>query len=248
ATVEQKAQNRLEELCKSITLALPHEFRTPLNGIISSSELLIQDFAQMDHAEVMDMLTTIHSSAKRLHRLIQNFLLYSELTASTPERIEAQQRSSTGSNSKAIITMIAQQKADQFNRPDDLHLNLVDAIVHISDVKLTKILEELLDNAFKFSEPETPVQVVTKLYNDKLLALYVIDKGRGMTAEQISRLGAYMQFERDLYEQQGAGLGLMIVKRLAEIHGGSLTLDSIPNQQTTVCVTLRLQEQDSIST
>ncbi len=242
ATVEQQAQNRLEELCNSIALALPHELHTPLNGIISASDLLIQDISQMDAAEVMEMLRTIHSSAKRLYRLTQNFLLYSdlELVASVPQRMEAQRRASASSHSKTTIAAIAHQKAQQFQRERDLQLSLEDAIVHISDVKLTKILDELLDNAFKFSDANTPIQVISKLHGDDFLTLYIVDRGRGMTSDQIHRLGAYMQFERDLYEQQGSGLGLVIAKRLAEIHGGGLTIESIPNQQTTVCVTLRL--------
>ncbi len=248
ATVEQQAQNRLEELCNSIALALPHELHTPLNGIISISDLLIQDLSQMDEAEVMELLKTIHGSAKRLYRLTQNFLLYSdlELIASTPQRMEVHRRTSTSSNSKATIAHITQQKAKQFNRDADLHMDLEDAIVRMSDVKLTKILDELLDNAFKFSDRHTPVQVVTKLHGDDFLTLYIVDRGRGMTADQISRLGAYMQFERNLYEQQGSGLGLVIAKRLAEIHGGGLTIESVPNQKTTVCVTLRLQDANTM--
>jgi len=103
-------------------------------------------------------------------------------------------------------------------------------------------LDELLDNAFKFYYLNNPVQVVTKLHGDDFLTLYVVDRGRGMTSDQVNRLGAYMQFERNLYEQQGCGLGLIIAKRLAEIHGGGLTIESIPNQQTILCVTLRLQD------
>jgi signal transduction histidine kinase len=59
-----------------------------------------------------------------------------------------------------------------------------------------------------------------------------------MSAAQITQIGAYQQFERKLYEQQGSGLGLTIIKRLVQLLYGELTIESIPNQQTTVRVIL----------
>lgn len=57
-----------------------------------------------------------------------------------------------------------------------------------------------------------------------------------MTTEQIASLGAYIQFERRLYEQQGSGLGLSIIKRVAEVYGGEMVVESIHKQQTIVQV------------
>jgi two-component system, sensor histidine kinase and response regulator len=68
----------------------------------------------------------------------------------------------------------------------------------------------------------------------------VSDRGRGMTRQQIADIGAYMQFNRKIHEQQGSGFGLVITKRLAELHNGTLTIESTPEQQTTVSVTLPL--------
>ena len=75
----------------------------------------------------------------------------------------------------------------------------------------------------------------------KTYKLTVIDSGQGMTEAQIANLGAYMQFERNLYEQQGSGLGLIIAKRLIELYGGKLTIESLPGQQTSVHVVLPME-------
>ena len=72
--------------------------------------------------------------------------------------------------------------------------------------------------------------------------LTVLDHGRGMTTEQIANIDAYVQFDRKRHEQQGSGLGLALTKRLAELHGGELTIESILGKQTTVRVTLPMSD------
>ncbi len=77
----------------------------------------------------------------------------------------------------------------------------------MSEEYFSKIVNELVQNAFKFSEPESPVQVrLAETFNG--VEFSVTDQGRGFSTEQIRRIGAYMQFDRKMQEQQGLGLGL----------------------------------------
>jgi signal transduction histidine kinase len=165
-------------------------------------------------------------------------LLYAELelVATDSERIKLLRTHQT-SSIKTIIADQAILQARAANRETDLHLDFLDAGVQISINHLNKLVEELIDNAFKFSCPGTPVTVIGRPENDTFI-LSVSNQGRGMTQEQIVTVGAYRQFERKLYEQQGSGLGLTIAFRLAELYAGKLTIESIPAQQTTVLVTL----------
>ncbi len=238
AAIERQQAQKLDELRGSITLSLPHELRTPLNGILGFAELLIADYEGIEPAERLEMLEGIRTSGKRLYRLIQNFLLYAELELiSTDSGRLKSLRSEQTQYVKTLIADQAMQQASLANREADLHLKLVEAGVQISANRLNKVVEELVENAFKFSSPGTPVTITNRVEDDTLI-LSISDNGRGMSAEQITRLGAYQQFERKLYEQQGSGLGLMIAKRLSELHTGTLTIESIPEQQTTVLVTL----------
>jgi len=70
--------------------------------------------------------------------------------------------------------------------------------------------------------------------------LHVSDHGRGMSAEQINRIGPHMQFDRKTFEQQGAGLGIVIAKSLTELLGGQFAIVSRAGQETTVKISFRL--------
>jgi two-component system, sensor histidine kinase and response regulator len=246
AAIDYQQAQKLNELRNSITQSLPHELRTPLNGIIAGADFLLAEYETLEPSEVHEMLCDIQTSGKRLYRLIQNFLLYAELelVATDSDRIKSLRSEQTNSV-KALIANRAILQAKYRHREADLHLELQDGNVQMSINRLDKLVEELVDNAFKFSSAGTPV-TVTNVVSNHLLTLTVMDQGRGLTTEQIAQVGAYRQFERKLYEQQGSGLGLMIAKQLSELHEGTLSIKSIPDQQTTVLVTLPAVDKELI--
>jgi two-component system, sensor histidine kinase and response regulator len=238
AVISQQHSQKLEELRSSIALSLPIELRSPLNNVLGFSQLLIEETETLERDEIREMAQIIQKSGERLERLIQNFLFYAELEllATVPERLDALKNSRISSASSVIVSL-AHSEAKSADRTADLQLELQDSTVQIAKTKLEKIVKELLDNAFKYSTPDTPVQIITKIVEKKFI-ITVINSGRGMSATQIAEIGAYRQFERKLYEQKGSGLGLVIVQRLAQLLDGELTIESTPNQQTTVQVTL----------
>ena len=94
-----------------------------------------------------------------------------------------------------------------------------------------------MDNAFKFSQPFTLVNVDGQVQEDKYI-LTVSDQGRGLSKANIARIDAYIQFERATYEQQGSGLGLTLARRSAELYGGSLIIESTVGMGTVVQIAL----------
>ena len=237
-TISRQSQKTLDELRTNISMSLPHELRTPLNAIMGFSELILSEYQVLEESDILEMIGQIQTSGHRLYRLIQNFLLYAELeiAATNPELLK-EMRNSEFSCVKSLLSQKARQQAKHANRTDDLQLNLHDSSVAIDSVRLAKIVEELLDNAFKFSLEGTPVLLSTLVENQTFI-LSVKDQGRGMTADQIAQLEAYRQFDRKLYQQAGLGLGLAIVQRLAELHGGQFKIESLPQQETIVSVSL----------
>ncbi|MBD1812185.1 response regulator [Microcoleus vaginatus DQ-U2] len=237
-TISRQSQKTLDELRTNISMSLPHELRTPLNAILGFSELILSEYQVLEESDILEMIGQIQTSGHRLYRLIQNFLLYAELeiAATNPELLK-EMRNSEFSCVKSLLSQKARQQAKHANRTEDLQLNLQDSSVAMDSVRLAKIVEELLDNAFKFSLEGTPVLLNTFVENQTFI-LSVKDKGRGMTTDQIAQLEAYRQFDRKLYQQAGLGLGLAIVQRLVELHGGEFKIESLPQQETIVCVSL----------
>ncbi|AKG23539.1 hybrid sensor histidine kinase/response regulator [Calothrix sp. 336/3] len=229
----------LNDLRGNLVRALPHELNTPVNGIFGTIELLSEYYEDMSVEEIQELLEMARNSVLRLERLTQRFLSYLQLElnitdestmnpiASEEEVIEV----------KSVITESAHTQAQNFQRLEDLSCHLEDTQVKANRKNLLCILEELLDNAFKFSEPGTPVKVAAKSANNTL-HISISNKGRGMTEEQINKIGAFMQFERQTYEQQGLGLGLAIIKKMIALSGGTLAIRSHDNSEMTVQVTL----------
>ncbi len=238
AAVIQKFQKKLDDLRSSITLSLPHELRTPLNGMLAGSSMLKDDLESLDRNDISAMAAIMYESAERLNRLILNYLLYAELELLMKDADVALALRKTRTDSvRTVIAKTAARVAQRAQREADLDVALEDAAVQISDAHLQKLAEELVENAFKFSKAGAPVRV-TGRPDHNVYTWIVADNGRGMTAEQIADVGAYMQFGRKIHEQQGSGLGLTIAKRLAEIYGGELTVESVPGTRTTVRVIL----------
>ena len=220
--IRRQSQKDLESLRKNITLAMPHELRTPLTSLLGLAEILRLDIDTMSVPEIRDVANMLYASAQRLHRTLDKFWIYSqiEILASDAQATSAA-RLQRSPRFNEIVRLAAERTAENYHRSSDLHISLTPAAPAISEQYLDRITVDLVENALKFSENGKPVEVRSKAGKDGI-QLTVADKGRGMTPEEVRSISAFGQFDRGTYEQQGLGLGLITVKRLVEIHGGTL--------------------------
>jgi signal transduction histidine kinase len=245
ARVERHAQAKLEQLREQVAVALPHELRTPLACIMGYAEMLADTGAADMGYGVTELAERILGAGQRLHRMSENALLFLQLemlgrgrgdvrTDATPIR----------TNLADVVVQHARSRAVAHGRSQDLVMNVGDATVGVYTAYVAKIVDELVDNAFKFSAAGTPVRVSAR-GDDARAMLEVSDIGSGMAEEQVAAIGGFVQFERSVREQQGLGLGLSIASRIAQVWGGSISIASVRGSGTTVTIWLPAGETSS---
>ncbi len=217
---------------------MSHELRTPLNAIIGFAEVLSEQlFGPLGNERYVDYVSDIQNSGRHLLQIINDLLDLSKLEAgkqelyetevSLPELAETslslvQERARTGD-----VTLVA-----------DLPRSLPP--VFADERILKQILINLLSNAVKFTPPDGEIAVRMERTAHGGLAIVVADTGIGMTPAEIEvALSPFGQVDSSLARQhQGTGLGLPLVRSLAELHGGTLSLTSEPGSGTVATVSL----------
>lgn len=232
--IADRYETTLRMMRKNIIYALPHELRTPLSQIIGYAGLLEMESDSSAAATAKEYGQRITKASERLEHLIENYLVYAqiEIVASSPDELE-KLRNHIVRQAAPIIEKVIKERAGHHEREADIRMHIDECALRISESDLTKIIYELVDNAFKFSISGSEV-VINSAKTAATYQITIADSGRGMSEKQIALLDAYMQFDRAFYEQQGVGLGFVIAKRLVELHGGQIKVESKIDSGTTI--------------
>jgi signal transduction histidine kinase len=237
---KNESMRAIDELSESITRALPHELRTPMTGILGLAELLKSQAEEMPPEEIKELSQSLFDSAMRMNQTLEKFWIHTQCLFLQNDQAKLSASRRAGSQeAHRVIQRVAEELASTWNRSADILLTLSPLSVAISEQYLEQILRQVTDNAFKFSTAGTHVVFLTTSENAKGLII-LKDNGRGMSEDQINKIHTFMQFDRERYEQQGLGLGLMIANRLTELHGGNIRVVSSPEKGTTVTISFPL--------
>lgn len=235
------AKKSMDDLKLNLVNTVPHEFFTPLNSVLGFSQLLIdaaKEEENLSKREVLEFSEYINIAGKRLLRLTRNYILFSELTLATDRSFLQVDTLIKGHLDLPDFIM---EIAKSYNRENDLSIKLEEMNVKISSFHLKKIIEELIDNAIKFSKANSKISV-NGFKEGIYYNLVVEDLGRGMNPGEIQKVASFVQFERNKMEQAGLGLGLSLVKKILSIFHGEFQMESEKGKGTKTIAKIQVYE------
>jgi PAS domain S-box-containing protein len=240
----RKKAESAEHLQEQFLANMSHEIRTPMNGIIGMSNLLIQTPLQKHQKEYLEI---IRLSSENLMVLINDILDLSKIKAG---KISMEQIAFDIDSIIQPLVATFEIKASEKNIGFSVSLYPdVPRFLTGDPYRLTQVLNNLLSNAFKFTEKGFVTMEVDleKMENETAwISLRVSDSGIGIKHEQLNYIfESFSQASSDTTRKYGGtGLGLAITKRLVEIQGGNIYVTSQPNAGTTFSITIPYQIAD----
>jgi two-component system, cell cycle sensor histidine kinase PleC len=235
--LEQKAQAESANRAKAEFLAnMSHELRTPLNAIIGFSEMMGQEaFGPLGSPKYHDYCSHIRDSGRYLLNVISDVLDMSRLEAGRWRLNRSNLAVETAiRNSVHVVTEAAREKKLTI----DVEVSPTE-IVYADPKAIERVLVTLLRNAVKFTPDGGEISVGAQAFDEQIY-IYVEDTGPGIATADLSRLGRpFEQAEMTMANgMKGSGLGLAIATSLVELHGGSLRINSRPDDGAVVLVAL----------
>jgi two-component system sensor histidine kinase KdpD len=217
-----KVKAETESLRNSLLNAISHDFRTPLASIVGASSSLMDGATQLTDAARIDLSKTINEEALRMTKLANNLLDMARLEAGSAalRREWCALEEIAGS----VVTRLRGRLAGHSLKLD-VPANL--PLVHVDAAMIEQVLENLLENAVKYTPPGTPIELGAAMQENEVV-VWVSDRGPGLPPGHEDRL--FDKFYRGQAEraQSGVGLGLTICRAIIEAHGGKITAANRP--------------------
>ena len=218
---------------------MSHELRTPLNGIIGFTELLWDEKPGPLNAKQKEYAGDILNSGRHLLQLINDVLDLSKVEVGKMELFP---------ESFALATAVEEVCSNVSQMAVKKNIVIRSAIapsmgtVTLDPQKFKQVLYNLLSNAVKFSDEGGQVAIVAEHVDSAQLRLQVSDTGIGIKAEDMERLFLeFQQLDSGVGRRhEGTGLGLALTKKIVDLFGGAIAVESKPGEGSTFIVTLPL--------
>lgn len=231
-------QKKLSEIKSDFINNMTHEFKTPLATISLAVDALKNDKVS-GNKEKMDYFTgIIKEENKRMNKqvetILQAALLDKQEVQLNLKKLPAHDMINSALNN---ISLPLQEK----NGKIDVHLEATNDLIMADEVHFTNIINNLLDNAVKYSKENLHIKLHTS-NQGKYLRIKIEDNGIGMNKETLSRIFEkfYRAHTGNIHNVKGFGLGLSYVKTMVDAHKGTIKADSTPGKGSCFMIAIPL--------
>lgn len=234
-------QKKLGEMKTDFINNMTHELKTPISTISLAAQMLNDDSVRKSPETLHHISEVINAESKRLRFQVEKVLQMSVFDKSSSTL------KFTDVDANLIIDNVVHTfkiKVEKFGGDITCHLNATDSIVNVDEMHFTNIIYNLLDNAVKYMREETEphLDITTRDLNDRKLEIRISDNGIGIKKEDLKKI--FEKFYRvstgNRHDVKGFGLGLAYVKKMVNIFGGSITVESELGKGSTFIIVLPL--------
>jgi signal transduction histidine kinase len=233
-------QKRIADIKNDFINNMTHEFKTPLSTITLACEALSDELMASKKTNRDSCISIISDENERLKLMVNNILQMAQLKKGQLnmyfEPCNLHELISHICDSFSLLIKSNHGELSQYLYAE--HYNLMIDTMHIQNV-----IVNLIENGIKYSKEHPKIAIKTE--NDKKnLLISVSDNGMGMPKKSMKYI--FHEFYRvttgNIHNQKGQGLGLVYVKKIIELHGGSISVESEPDKGTTFCIALPLKQ------
>lgn len=214
-----------------------HELKTPLTSILGYSELLINMSAKdKNENKKTDFIKRINAEALRMKELVLNMLTLSRMEANWQETIDEKI-----DLKDIILNVFESNKIKSQKRNINIELDIESAIIIANKEKITEVVNNLVDNAIKYTDDYGEIKIILKNNGDKAI-FTVKDNGCGIESKYLNRIfERFFRVKNEKYlKVQGTGLGLTIVKNICAHYNADIYINSEENKGTEISVVFNL--------
>jgi two-component system sensor histidine kinase KdpD len=223
---------RASEQLRSVLLdSVTHAFRTPLTAIKASVTSMLSSSA-LDDSQRTELLTVINEESDRLNRLVGEAAEMAQLEA---HKVELE----LGNHEmqEVVDSALEKSKPALAHHPVEVRLGSLPA-VRMDMARIAEVLTQLLENAAKYSPPQSPIHITGEVQNGMLM-ISVADRGPGIEdMEQSLIFEKFYRGRNQRLQVQGTGMGLAIAKAIIEAHNGQIGVTSQPGHGSVFYFTL----------
>lgn len=237
---KSELQIETDHVRSTLLQSVSHDLRTPLIAIMGSASMLTEMGSDLDTHIISKLANKIYHESEQLSRLINNLLQITYLEA---ESIKLQEQH--GSLKDVINRALKSLNRELGKKP--VHLKIADDLPEIffDPVLLEQVFENLIDNAIKFTTPDSPLEISAFAENNRVI-VKVEDYGPGITPDEVDKLFEKFYRGRSLTSERGLGLGLALCHSIIKAHGGDIWAENREVGGAAFCFTLPLNQSTTL--